>query len=61
MGPSPLQIVLVIVIALLLFGAGRFADLWDTLRRNRALGSAGAGAGKEPPSHPPTRSESEPP
>jgi hypothetical protein len=59
MGPSPLQIVLVIVIALLLFGAGRFADLWDTLRRKRALG--GAGAGKKLPSPPPTQTESEPP
>jgi len=36
MGPSPLQIILVIVIALLLFGAGRIADLWGMVTRSRS-------------------------
>jgi len=53
MGPSPLQIVLVIVIALLLFGAGRIADLWEALRRRHAEPA------RPRRSQPPTRTESE--
>ena len=55
MGPSPLQIILVIVIALLLFGAGRIADLWATLRSKRLQPSAPR------QSQPPARNESEGP
>jgi hypothetical protein len=53
MGPSPLQIILVIVIALALFGAGRIADLWETVRSRRQQPSAPRR------SHPPARNESE--
>ncbi len=55
MGPSPLQIILVIVVALLLFGAGRIADLWDTLRSRRMQPSA------PPESQPPAPNDSEGP
>jgi hypothetical protein len=68
MGPSPLQIILVIVIALLLFGAGRIAELWEILQRRRGHGQPARGALAPPRSDPapprsdpaPPRSESEP-
>jgi hypothetical protein len=62
MGPSPLQILLVIAIALLLFGAGRLADLREASqrKRNRQHPAAARGVPAPPrsdPSPPPAESE----